>query len=267
MVNIMNILDKIVARKHEEVALAKRHISLADLQRKLENVPETRGFLKALQTQVNAQKPAVIAEVKKASPSKGIISPNFDPIMAAKRYEQSGASALSVLTDRDFFQGDDAYLEKIKQHVALPLLRKDFMVDEYQIYQSRYLGADCILLIVACLTDQQLSEYYALAGVLDMDALIEVHDEQEMHRALALSPRLLGVNNRNLKTFEVDIQTTLTLKQMAPADSLLVAESGLHTQQDIQIIMSHGVSSFLVGEAFMKTDDPGKALSELFGAV
>jgi len=208
--------------------------------------------------------PAVIAEIKKASPSKGVIRENFDPTQIAKSYAHFGAACLSVLTDVDFFQGSDEYLQQARAACNLPVLRKDFMIDPYQVYEARALGADCILLIVACLTDQQLHELCGLSHDLDMDVLVEVHDEQELERALRLPNKLIGINNRNLHTFETTLQTTLSMLDKIPSDYLLVSESGIHTPDDIKLLRENGVNTFLVGEAFMAAEDPGAKLKELF---
>jgi indole-3-glycerol phosphate synthase len=224
-----------------------------------------RGFGDCLQASIEAGRAGVIAEIKKASPSRGVLREQFDPGEIARSYERGGASCLSVLTDVDFFQGADAYLQQARAACSLPVLRKDFMIDPYQVYEARVLGADCILLIVAALDDVMLNELYQLAGHLGMDALIEVHDESELERALWLDATLIGVNNRNLRTFETSLATTLDLLERIPAGRLVVTESGIHTREDVALMRSRGVNAFLVGEAFMKADEPGEKLAELFG--
>ena len=277
--DIPSVLQRIVATKIEEVKKAQEVLSLEDLQAKVaaDNKPR-RGFaqaLRAISTEENGI--GIIAEIKKASPSKGIINHNFAPALFAQQYEQAGASCLSVLTDRDYFQGDDSYLIQAANTSSLPILRKDFMIDEYQIYQSYLMGADCILLIMACLDDEQVQELHALSIKLGMDVLIEVHTKAELERALQL-PRsdhnIYGINNRDLNTFDVDLQTTLDLKNIliealaTDADStaqkpLIVTESGIHSSGDIRLMLEQGIQHFLIGEQFMKTDHPGQALQSL----
>jgi indole-3-glycerol phosphate synthase len=223
-----------------------------------------RGFLNALQARVSAGQAAVIAEIKKASPSKGILRENFEPAAIARSYEQGGAACLSVLTDVDFFQGADDYLRQARAACSLPVIRKDFFVDPYQVYEARTLGADCILLIAAALSDTMLMELLQLASDLQMDALVEVHDAEEMQRALATPAALIGVNNRNLRTFNTRLDTTLDLLSGFPDDRLLVTESGINSRDDVQRMRNKGVHVFLVGEAFMKAAEPGEKLSELF---
>lgn len=258
------ILDTILARKHAEVAERAARLPLADLQARLTSAPPVRGFADALATRIASGQPGVIAEVKKASPSKGVIRADFDPAAIARSYAAAGAACLSVLTDIDFFQGSDTYLQQARAACGLPVLRKDFVIDPYQIYEARVLGADCVLLIAAALDDTRLSEFAFLAAELGMDVLVEVHDLDELERALPVPARLLGINNRNLKTFEVSLQTTLDLKAAAPADRLLVTESGILTRADVACMREAGVHAFLVGEAFMRQPDPGAALQELF---
>lgn len=258
------ILDTILARKHAEVAERAARLPLADLQARLTSAPPVRGFADALATRIASGQPGVIAEVKKASPSKGVIRADFDPTAIARSYAAAGAACLSVLTDIDFFQGSDAYLQQARAACGLPVLRKDFVIDPYQIYEARVLGADCVLLIAAALDDTRLSEFAFLAAELGMDVLVEVHDLDELERALPVPARLLGINNRNLKTFEVSLQTTLDLKAAVPADRLLVTESGILTRADVACLREAGVHAFLVGEAFMRQPDPGAALQELF---
>jgi indole-3-glycerol phosphate synthase len=224
----------------------------------------TRDFLGAMRSAIAAGRPAVIAEVKKASPSKGVIREDFIPADIAQTYAEHGAACLSVLTDRQFFQGSVDYLKQARASCPLPVLRKDFLVDPYQVYESRAMGADAILLIAACLDDAQMKDMEAIARALDMAVLVEVHDADEMERALKLKTPLVGVNNRNLKTFEVALQTTLTLKDRVPSDRLLVTESGIHTREDVLRLGAAGVNAYLVGEAFMRAPDPGAALATLF---
>ena len=260
-----DILDKIVAVKHQEVLAAKTRKPLAIVRADAESRVLTRDFVGALCAKIAAGKPAVIAEVKKASPSKGVIRADFIPADIAQSYAEYGAACLSVLTDVQFFQGEVDFLKQARASCQLPVLRKDFMVDSYQIYESRAMGADCILLIAACLDDAQMKDFEAIARSLDMAVLVEAHDAAELDRALLLKTPLLGVNNRNLKTFEVSLDTTLMLKSRVPADRLLVTESGIHTRDDVLRLGAAGVSAFLVGEAFMRVPEPGEALAELFG--
>ncbi|HEX7037732.1 MAG TPA: indole-3-glycerol phosphate synthase TrpC [Pseudomonadales bacterium] len=260
------ILDTIVARKREEIAERQRRRSREALESLARDAAPARGFAAALERTVAAGRSAVIAEVKKASPSKGVIRADFDPVAIARSYEQGGATCLSVLTDRDFFQGDDAYLEAARAAVRLPVLRKDFIVDPYQVWETRALGADCLLLIAAALSRAQLAELHALAVAIGLDVLVEVHDEAELDAALALAPRLVGINNRDLRTFETSLETTVRLtERIAAPGPTVVTESGIHTRADVERMQSAGVHAFLVGEAFMRAPDPGAALAELFG--
>jgi indole-3-glycerol phosphate synthase len=260
-----DILDKIVAVKHQEVAAAKRRKSLEAVRFDAESRVLTRDFVGALRTKIAVGQPAVIAEVKKASPSKGVLRADFIPADIAQSYAEYGAACLSVLTDVQFFQGSVDYLKQARASCQLPVLRKDFMVDAYQIYESRAMGADCILLIAACLDDAQMKDFEAIARNLDMAVLVEVHDQAELERALKLKTPLVGINNRNLQTFEVSLDTTLSLKAQVPADRILVTESGIHTRDDVLRMGAAGVNAFLVGEAFMRASDPGVALDALFG--
>jgi indole-3-glycerol phosphate synthase len=262
---VSDILDKIVAVKHQEVAAAKKRKSLEVVRSDAESRVLTRDFVGALRAKIAAGKPAVIAEVKKASPSKGIIREDFIPADIAQSYAEHGAACLSVLTDKQFFQGEVDYLKQARASCQLPVLRKDFMVDAYQIYESRSMGADCILLIAACLDDAQMKDMEAIARDLDMAVLVEVHDAPEMERALKLKTPLIGINNRNLKTFEVSLDTTMVLKAQVPSDRLVVTESGIHTREDALRMGSMGVNVFLVGEAFMRAPEPGEALAAMFG--
>jgi indole-3-glycerol phosphate synthase len=259
-----DILQTILQRKREEVRERSGRVSAAELRERLGEASPPRGFVAALRTRIAAGLPAVIAEVKKASPSKGVIRPDFHPDRIAESYQRGGAACLSVLTDRDFFQGCDEYLRQARQACALPVLRKDFTIDRYQVLESRVLGADCILLIVAALDDAALLELTTLAGELGMDVLVEVHDDAELARALRLDAPLIGINNRNLRSFEVSLDTTLTMKDALPADRLLVTESGIHTPQDVATMRAAGVHAFLVGEAFMRAPEPGVELARLF---
>ena len=259
-----DILDKIVAVKHQEVAAALARKPLAAMRADAESRVLTRDFVGALRAKIAAGLPAVIAEVKKASPSKGVLRPDFIPADIAQSYAEHGAACLSVLTDQQFFQGSIDYLKQARASCDLPVLRKDFMVDAYQVYEARAMGADCILLIAACLDDAQMKSLEALAMSLDMAVLVEVHDRAELERALQLKTPLLGINNRNLKTFEVSLDATLGMLKDVPADRLLVTESGITTAADVQRMRTAGVQAFLVGEAFMRADDPGQALAQLF---
>ncbi len=259
-----DILNKIVSVKHEELAAARQRRSLASWREAAQARRDVRGFAAALLSRASVGRSAVIAEIKKASPSKGVIREHFVPAEIAHSYALHGAACLSVLTDERFFQGHADYLEQARQACALPVLRKDFMVDEYQVHEARAIGADCILLIAACLDDAQMRDLEACAHALGMDVLVEVHDADELDRALRLNTPLVGVNNRNLRTFEVSLQTTLDLQQRVPADRLLVTESGILGPHDVQRMRSAGIHTFLVGEAFMRAPDPGAALAELF---
>ena len=260
-----DILNNIVAVKHEEVAAAKNRKPLDVVRADAESRVLTRDFVGALRTKIAAGQPAVIAEIKKASPSKGVIRADFIPADIAQSYAEFGAACLSVLTDQQFFQGSVDYLKQARASCQLPVLRKDFMVDAYQIYESRAVGADAVLLIAACLDDAQMRDFEAIARDLDMAVLVEVHDAAELERALKLKTELVGINNRNLRSFEVSLQTTLDLMKDVPADRLLITESGIVAPADVQQMRAAGVHAFLVGEAFMRADDPGLALAQLFG--
>jgi indole-3-glycerol phosphate synthase len=259
-----DILQRIVAVKRDEVAQARRRCGLAELQAQAATASPARGFAAALRARVEAGSPAVIAEVKKASPSKGVLRADFEPAAIARSYEAGGAACLSVLTDERFFQGSAACLEQARTACALPVLRKDFIVDEVQVHEARAMGADCVLLIAACLDDAELADLEACARAHGMDVLVEVHDAAELERALALRTRLVGVNNRNLRSFEVSLDATLDLLPRVPGDRLLVTESGILARADVQRMRAAGVHAFLVGEAFMRAPEPGTALSELF---
>ena len=261
-----DILQQIVAVKHEEVAAAKKKKSLEAMRDDAFSRVLTRDFEGALRARIAAGRAAVIAEIKKASPSKGVIRPDFIPADIAQSYAEHGAACLSVLTDRQFFQGSPDYLKQARASCDLPVLRKDFMVDPYQVYEARAMGADCILLIAACLADAQMAELEAIARGMDMAVLVEVHDAEELQRALKLETRLVGINNRNLRSFEVSLDTTLGMLKDVPADRLLVTESGILARADVQRMRAAGVHAFLVGEAFMRAEEPGEALAELFGS-
>lgn len=256
------ILGKIVDRKCEEVASREKKLSLHDLEQRTKIAAPVRGFAQALQR----KKPAVIAEIKKASPSQGVIREHFNPAEIATQYEKAGAACLSVLTDIDFFQGNDQNLKLARSVTKLPVLRKDFMVSPYQIVESRALEADCVLLIASCLSDQQMQEFSSIAIEHGMDILVEVHNHAELDRALLLpDSAIIGINNRNLKNFSVSLNVTLGLKQYVPQDRLLVTESGIKTRNDVDLMLANGVNSFLVGESFMRESNPGVALNNLFG--
>ena len=260
-----DILDKIVAVKHQEVSAAKKRKPLDVVRADAESRVLTRDFIGALRAKIAAGLPAVIAEVKKASPSKGVLRAEFIPADIAQSYAEHGAACLSVLTDVQFFQGSVDYLKQARASCQLPVLRKDFMVDAYQIYESRAMGADAVLLIASCLTDAQMAEFEAIARSLDMAVLVEVHDQAELERALRLKTPLMGINNRNLKTFEVSLDTTLALRALVPSERILITESGIQTREDVLRMGAAGVNAFLVGEAFMRAPEPGEALAALFG--
>jgi indole-3-glycerol phosphate synthase len=262
-----DILDTIVAVKREEIAAAKARRSEASLREEAEARRDARGFVAALRAKIKAGRAAVIAEVKKASPSKGVLREHFAPSEIAASYERGGAACLSVLTDERFFQGSAAYLQQARDACTLPVLRKDFMVDPYQVAEARAMGADCILLIAACLAEAQMADLEAHSQALGMDVLVEVHDGAELDRALRWTKTpLVGINNRNLRSFEVSLDTTLGLLPRVPADRLLVTESGILARADVARMRAAGVNAFLVGEAFMRASDPGAALADLFSA-
>lgn len=259
-----DILNKIVAVKREEVAAGLKKVSLAAMRADAESRVLTRDFVGALRAKMAAGQAAVIAEIKKASPSKGVLRADFIPADIAQSYAEHGAACLSVLTDKQFFQGSVDYLKQARASCTLPVLRKDFMIDPYQVYEARVMGADCILLIAACLDDAQMVDLEAVARSLDMAVLVEVHDRPELERALRLKTPLVGINNRNLRTFEVTLDTTLAMVNDVPADRLLVTESGILGPEDVQRMRAAQVHAFLVGEAFMRAKDPGEALARLF---
>ncbi|OZB53171.1 MAG: indole-3-glycerol-phosphate synthase [Stenotrophomonas sp. 14-69-23] len=259
-----DILNTILARKTQEVAERSARVPLSELKARVADASPVRGFASALQAAIANGDPAVIAEVKKASPSKGVIRPDFRPAEIAVSYELGGASCLSVLTDVDFFQGADAYLREAREACTLPVLRKDFVIDPYQVVEARVLGADCILLIVSALDDRQLAGLSDLAMQLGMDVLVEVHDIDELERAIQVPVPLVGINNRNLRTFEVSLDTTLSMRAAVPRDRLLVTESGILGPADVRTMREAGVNAFLVGEAFMRVEEPGEGLRQLF---
>ena len=260
-----DILKKIIAVKTQEVAAAKIAKPLHVLRGEAEAIPPARGFNRPLRAKINAGKPAVIAEIKKASPSKGVLRENFHPAEIAASYAKHGAACLSVLTDKQFFQGDNEFLKQARAACEIPVLRKDFMISEYQIYAARAMGADCILLIVAALTSSQMKDLEALARSMQMAVLVESHDGSELKKALRLKTTLIGINNRSLRTFEVKAETTLDLLASIPADRLVITESGIALPADVMRMRENGVNSFLVGEAFMRANNPGIELARLFG--
>ena len=260
-----DILKKIIQRKREEITNCKAKTSQSELIAKLDSVDGPRGFADAIANKISQGRAGVIAEIKKASPSKGILREHFVPAEIAASYEAGGAACLSVLTDIDFFQGSDEYLKQARAACGLPVIRKDFIIDPYQVYEARAIGADCILLIVACLEDERMLELNTLAHDLGMDVLVEVHDHEELQRALKLNNRLIGINNRNLRTFDVSLETTLSMLDRIPSESIVVTESGIHNREDVTLMRNNQVNAFLVGEAFMRADQPGEKLAELFG--
>lgn len=262
--DVPDVLVKILARKLEEIAAGQAQVSAAEMRARALAQGECRGFVASMQRRIAAGEPAVIAEVKKASPSKGVIRPDFDPAQIAVSYEAGGAACLSVLTDQDFFQGHNDYLQQARAASALPVIRKDFIIDRYQVDEARALGADCILLIVAALSDEQLQDLYGYARGLGMDVLIEVHDEVELQRSLPLGASLVGINNRDLRNFTTRLESTLELLEQIPDDRIVVTESGIHTLNDVAQMRQHHVNAFLVGEAFMRAPEPGDKLKELF---
>ena len=259
------ILRKIVDRKWEEIDERKRTTSISDLKAMAGDQAPARGFASALRSRIETKTPAVIAEIKKASPSKGILRDPFEPERIAESYEQGGAACLSVLTDKDFFQGHEDYLKAARAACSLPVIRKDFMVAPYQVYESRAIGADCILLIAACLSKGQMQELEGIAHDIGLDVLVEVHDGEELDDALTLRTPLVGINNRNLHNFEVSLDTTFNLHQRIGPDRLTITESGIMTRDDVEAMTAQGIYGYLVGESFMRAPDPGKKLRELFG--
>lgn len=262
--NIPDILKKILSTKQQEIAAARKVITLEEIVDQANVAADVRGFVAAIKNKIDAGSTAVIAEIKKASPSKGVMRENFEPDQIALSYQQGGASCLSVLTDQQYFQGHNDYLQQARAVCQLPVLRKDFMIDPYQIYEARAIGADCILLIVAALSQSQLSEFADLAEQLELDVLLEVHDGVELERALKLACPLIGINNRNLRNFEVSLDTTIDLLAHIPRDRIVVTESAIHTVDDVALMRAHKVNTFLVGEAFMRAAQPGDMLKQLF---
>ncbi|HFD87154.1 MAG TPA: indole-3-glycerol phosphate synthase TrpC [Gammaproteobacteria bacterium] len=259
-----DILKKIIQRKAEEIAERKNTISQAELEKRSQLASPVRGFVASIKNKIDAGQAAVIAEIKKASPSKGVMRENFQPAEIARSYEKGGAACLSVLTDIDFFQGCDDYLKQARTACSLPVLRKDFMIDLYQVFEARAMGADCILLIVAVLENAQMKELAELATRLQMDVLVEVHDGDELERALPLDLPLVGINNRNLRTFETSLETSFELSNAIPDGRIVVTESGIHAAEDVALMRKNSINTFLVGEAFMKVEEPGEKLHELF---
>jgi len=262
--NTATILKKILDRKVGEVSERSARVPLSCLREQAKDAAPVRGFTQAIIKKIAKGESAVIAEIKKASPSKGILRKTFHPAEIARSYEQAGAACLSVLTDKDFFQGCDAYLEQARAAVKLPVLRKDFIIDPYQIHEAKFIGADCILLIVSALSPMQLQDLHGIATEIGLDVLIEIHDEEELATALQINNRLIGINNRSLHTFEVSLDNTYRLLNKIPSDRIVVTESGIHSREDVEAMRQHKVNAFLVGEAFMRADDPGEALAKLF---
>ncbi len=264
MTDTPDILKKILHRKQQEIAERSKRLPIHLLQQLAENTEPVRGFVEAIERKLAAGQSAVIAEVKKASPSKGVLRADFRPAEIALSYENGGAACLSVLTDQDFFQGHEDYLKQARTACQLPVIRKDFIIDPYQVFEARAIGADCILLIVAALDDEQLEQLSQLAIQLDMDVLVEVHNEEELHRAMVANLPLIGINNRDLHTFETSLTTTINLLNFIPDETIVITESGILGKEDVALMREHGVNGFLVGEAFMRADEPGEALANLF---
>jgi len=262
---VPDILSRILARKREELEAARAAVPFAEIQRRAAAAPQPRDFLGALRAKIATGRPAVIAEIKKASPSRGLLRADFDPAAIARSYEAGGAACLSVLTDRDFFMGDPAHLVEARGACSLPVLRKDFITEPYQVHEARALGADCILLIAAAVARQDMQGLEASARLLGMAVLVEVHDAEELEAALSLQTPLIGINNRNLRSFQTSLQTTLDLLPRIPKGRVVVAESGVEGREDISMLMDHGVPAFLIGEALMRAPDPGDALLKVFG--
>lgn len=262
--NPPDILVKILDRKKEEISERSQKVSIDDLKMKCGHADAVRGFIDSIERKISDGEPAIIAEIKKASPSKGVLREDFRPAEIARSYAEHGAACLSILTDRDYFQGHEEYLMQARVSCELPVIRKDFIIDPYQVYEARAICADCILLIVSALDDENLLSLYELAKELGMDVLMEVHDKDEMQRALKTGARLIGINNRNLRNFETSLDTTLSMLDMVTDDHILVTESGIHTRDDVQLMRKNNVNAFLVGEAFMRAEDPGEKLAELF---
>ena len=260
-----DILKKILARKAEEITARSERVPMDELAARILGMPPPRPFADSLRARIDKGEAGVISEIKRASPSQGLLREDFEPAVIAREYEAGGAAALSVLTDEDFFQGADAHLRSARAACALPVLRKDFTIDAYQVYEARSLGADCILLIVAALGDASINDLAGLAVHLDMDVLVEVHDGDELERVLHLDHLMLGINSRDLRTFETNLDTVVDLLASVPDDRLVIAESGIHTPQDVERLRNSGVHGFLVGEAFMRAQHPGERLAALFG--
>lgn len=261
--DIPDILVKILNRKREEIFECASNTSLPEIIEKAKTADSVRGFIRSIENKISDGQPAVIAEIKKASPSKGILREDFNPAEIAKSYQVGGAACLSVLTDRDYFQGSEEYLRAARAACDLPVIRKDFIIDPYQVYEARAMNADCILLIVSALDDSQLNQLLSLSHELSMDVLVEVHDAEEMQRALSTDAKLIGINNRNLRTFDTSLNTTLDMLDV-PGDKILVTESGIHSAADVELMRKNNVHAFLVGEAFMRAEDPGEKLHALF---
>lgn len=259
-----DILVEILNRKSEEIAERSALVPVDALKEQCGSADAVRGFIQSIENKINSNQSAVIAEIKKASPSKGLLRENFDPADIARSYATHGAACLSILTDKDYFQGHEDYLKLARAACELPVIRKDFIIDPYQVYEARVINADCILLIVAALDDNSLQTLFNLAHELNMDVLMEVHDKQEMKRALKTGAKLIGINNRNLRTFDTTLETTLSMLDMVDKNHILVTESGIHTKEDVQLMHDNGVNAFLVGEAFMRAVNPGEKLAELF---
>ena len=262
--NTPDILVKILNRKLEEISERSARVSIADLQQKCLSADPVRGFIRSIENKINNNLSAVIAEIKKASPSKGILREDFNPAEIASSYAANGAACLSILTDKDYFQGHEDYLQQARAACELPVIRKDFIIEPYQVYEARAIDADCILLIVSALESSKLQELLDLAHSLEMDVLMEVHDRAEMETALKTGARLIGINNRNLRTFDTSLDTTIDMLDMVSENHILVTESGIHSKDDVQLMRDNNVNAFLVGEAFMRADDPGEKLAELF---
>jgi len=261
---MLNILEKILYTKKDEIKQAKVDLPIDEIKILIKGLSSPRNFIKSIQSKHQSRSSAVIAEIKKASPSKGVIRENFDPVKIAKLYEKAGAACFSILTDKEYFQGDPKYLMQVKKETNLPILRKDFIIDSYQIYESRALGADCILLIVAALEFEKMKEFEKIAHSLNMSVLVEAHDEKELDLALKLETPLIGINNRNLKTFKVSLETSLGLVKKITDNRIPITESGIISKEDVAIMNQNNIYTFLVGEAFMRDDDPGEALKKLF---
>jgi indole-3-glycerol phosphate synthase len=261
---VSDILEKIISVKRREIEESRAAISFSELERQCSGLPPTRDFVHALRSRVEKSQPAVIAEIKKASPSKGVIREDFDPVAIARSYEQSGAACLSVLTDRDFFQGAPEYLTAVRAETTIPVIRKDFIIDPYQVYEARAMGADCILLIVAALETAQMRELERIARGMGMAVLVEIHSQEELESALKLQTPLIGINNRNLRTFETDIRTSLRVSERIPSERVVITESGINTREDVALMVENSIYAFLVGESMMRKPDPGAALKDLF---